>query len=160
MDVDRERSALWVSNAEEIIWKCLENPSMPRLQALLLTISYRMATGSYEKAFMLTAIAARAASAMVLIMSKHTWIRFWRRPGAGLYDPPSSEDSFGLLCPPGSEYFAIHALRDQNELGSLNMCIRLASIRRDIMKLTRELAVCSEPYLHLKDVTAGLEEIL
>ncbi|CAI7628268.1 unnamed protein product [Penicillium discolor] len=187
MDVDRERSAIWVSNAEETIWKCLENPSMPRLQALLLTISYRMATGSYEKAFMLTAIAARAASAMGLnheqthldpileeTRRRTVWCfkllesyfsigltEFEVCPFECIYlDPPSSEDSFGLLYPPGSEDFAIHALGDQNELGSLNMCIRLASIRRDIMKLTRELAVCSEPYLHLKDVTAGLEEIL
>ncbi|CRL20059.1 Fungal transcriptional regulatory protein, N-terminal [Penicillium camemberti] len=187
MDVDRETSAIWVSNAEETIWKCLENPSMPRLQALLLTISYRMATGSYEKAFMLTAIAARAASAMGLnheqthldpileeTRRRTVWCfkllesyfsigltEFEVCPFECIYlHPPSSEESFGLLCPPGSEDFAIYALRDQNELGSLNMCIRLASIRRDIMKLTRELAVCSEPYLHLNDVTAGLEEIL
>ncbi|KXG51749.1 Transcription factor [Penicillium griseofulvum] len=185
--VDREKSAAWVTNAEEIIWKRLENPSMARLQALLLTISYRMTTGSYEKAFMLTAIAARAASAMGLnheqthldpileeTRRRTVWCfkllesyfsigltEFEVCPFECIYlHPPSLEDSFGLLCPPGSEDFAIHALRDQNELGSLNMCIRLASIRRDIMKLTRELAVCSEPYLHLQDVTGGLGEIL
>ncbi|KAJ5159334.1 Transcription factor [Penicillium coprophilum] len=185
--IDREKSAAWVSNAEEIIWKCLETPTMPRLQALLLTISYRMATGSYEKAFMLTAIAARAASAMGLnheqthldpileeTRRRTVWCfkllesyfsigltEFEVCPFECIYlHPPSLEDSFGLLCPPGSEEFAIYALRDQNELGSLNMCIRLASIRRDIMKLTRELAVCTEPYLHLQDVTGGLGEIL
>ncbi|KAJ6189986.1 hypothetical protein N7519_000007 [Penicillium mononematosum] len=140
--VKREKSATWVSNAEDIIWKCLENPSMPP---------------------------ARAASAMGLNHEQTHSIRFWKRPGAALYvcpfeciylHPPSLEGSFGLLCPTGSEKFAIYASRDRNELGSLNMCIRLASIRRDIMKLTRELVVCSDPYLHLKDVTGGLEEIL
>ncbi|KAJ5490677.1 hypothetical protein N7453_011502 [Penicillium expansum] len=158
--IDREKSDTWVSNAEETIWKCLENPSMSRLQALLLTVSYRMTTGSYEKAFMLTAIAARAASAMGL---NHEQTHL---------DPIFEEIRrrtvwcFKLLelvwfdMSPGSEDFVIYALRDQNELGSLNMCIRLASVRRDIMKLTRELAVCSEPYLHLKDVTGGLEDIL
>ncbi|KGO51230.1 hypothetical protein PEX1_031020 [Penicillium expansum] len=185
--IDREKSDTWVSNAEETIWKCLENPSMSRLRALLLTVSYRMTTGSYEKAFMLTAIAARAASAMGLnheqthldpifeeIRRRTVWCfkllesyfsigltEFEVCPFECIYlHPPSSEDSFGLICPPGSEDFVIYALRDQNELGSLNMCIRLASVRRDIMKLTRELAVCSEPYLHLKDVTGGLEDIL
>ena len=142
--VDREKSAAWVSNAEEIIWKRLENPSMARLQALLLTISYRMTTGSYEKAFMLTATAARAASAMGLnheqthldpileeTRRRTVWCfkllesyfsigltEFEVCPFECIYlHPPSLEDSFSLLCPPGSEDFAIHALRDQNELG-------------------------------------------
>ncbi|KAJ5772735.1 hypothetical protein N7457_007631 [Penicillium paradoxum] len=185
--VSREKSTEWVSDAEEIIWRRLEHPSMPQLQALLLTISYRMATGRYEKAFMLTAIAARAASAMGL-NHEHTYLdpiseetrrrtvwcfkllesyfsigltEFEVCPFECIYlHLPSCEDSFGLLSPPGSQHLVIEALRDRNESGSLTMCIRLASVRRDIMKLTRELAVCSEPYLHLKDVTGGLDEIL
>lgn len=185
--VDRKKSAEWVSNAEEAIWRCLEHPSMPRLQALLLIISYRMATGGYEKAFMLTAIASRAASAMGLnhehmyldpiseeIRRRSIWCfkllesyfsigltEFELCPFECIYlHPPSNEDSFSLLCPPGTEYFAIHTLGHRNELGSLNICTRLVSIRRDIMKLTRELAIYSKPYLHLKAMARGLEEAL
>ncbi|QKX60794.1 uncharacterized protein TRUGW13939_07940 [Talaromyces rugulosus] len=185
--VGREKSDEWVSNAEETIWRRVEHPSMPRLQALLLIIGYRMATGGYEKAFMLTAIAARAASAMGLnhehmdldpisgeTRRRTIWcfklLESYFSIGLTEFElcsfeciylhPPSNEDSFGLLCPPGTEDFAIHILRDQNEQGSLNVCICLASIRRDIMKLTRELAVCTEPYLHLKAVTGGLEKAL
>lgn len=185
--VTREASDEWVADVEEMIWRCLEHPSMSRLQALLLTISYRIATGSYEKAFMITAIAARAASAMGLnhehthlgpiseeVRRRTVWcfkllesyfsvglIEFEVLPFENVYlRPPLCEELFGSQWQPGAEDFAIPALRDQKELGSLNSCIRLVSIRRDIMKLTRELSVCSEPYLQLTQVTGSLEEAL
>lgn len=176
-NVDRETGASWAAHVEEIIWQNLEHPSMPSLQALLLTISYRMETGSFERAFMLTGITARAASAMGLnhehadldrvseegrrrtlwcfkLLESYFSIglpEFELCPFECIYlQPPSCEDEFGFA----------RSLADQNELGALNVCVRLLSIRRDIMKLTRELAVCDEPFLQLTQVTRSLERDL
>ncbi|KAL1869611.1 hypothetical protein Daus18300_005465 [Diaporthe australafricana] len=63
----REQAELsWIQSAEDLIWRHLESPSMARLQALLLVILYRVETGAFQRAFMLSALAARAAAAMRL----------------------------------------------------------------------------------------------
>lgn len=56
----------WIQAAEELVWKHLESPTLPRLQALLLVVLYRVETGAFQRAFMLSSIAARAAAAMRL----------------------------------------------------------------------------------------------
>ncbi|KAF3763971.1 hypothetical protein M406DRAFT_51556, partial [Cryphonectria parasitica EP155] len=56
----------WIQRTEDSIWKHLESPSLARLQALLLVVLYRVETGAYQRAFMLSSIAARAAAAMRL----------------------------------------------------------------------------------------------
>lgn len=56
----------WIQTAEELIWKHLESPTLPRLQALLLIVLYRVETGGFQRAFMLSSLAARAAAAMRL----------------------------------------------------------------------------------------------
>lgn len=63
----REQAELsWAQAAEDLTWRNLESPSVPRLQALLLVILYRVETGAFQRAFMLSALAARAAAAMRL----------------------------------------------------------------------------------------------
>lgn len=56
----------WIQAAEDLIWKHLESPTLPRLQALLLIVLYRVETGQFQRAFMLSSLAARAAAAMRL----------------------------------------------------------------------------------------------
>lgn len=65
---EREEQAelSWAQAAEDLIWRNLESPSVSRLQALLLVILYRVETGAFQRAFMLSALAARAAAAMRL----------------------------------------------------------------------------------------------
>lgn len=185
--VEMETIKAWVADTEDLVWKHLERPSMPRLQALLLVISYRMETGSFEKAFMLTGIAARAASAMglnhehalhdpVLEETRRRTIWCFKLlesyfsiglpeyelcPFECLYlNPPLSEDEFGSQLSPNLEGSVVRSLVDGNEMGTFNICVRLLSIRRDIMKLTRELAVCDEPFLQLTRITRSLEKEL
>ncbi|GKT46273.1 uncharacterized protein ColSpa_06454 [Colletotrichum spaethianum] len=62
----RDRAAAWVQTVEQRIWQHLENPTIPRLQALLLVIRYQMETWKFQRAFMLTATAARFAAALRL----------------------------------------------------------------------------------------------
>ncbi|KAF2177748.1 hypothetical protein K469DRAFT_742368 [Zopfia rhizophila CBS 207.26] len=61
----------WIRTAEEVIWQHLESPTIPRLQILLLVILFRMETGEFQRAFMLSALAARAATAMRLNHERH-----------------------------------------------------------------------------------------
>lgn len=56
----------WIQAAEDFMWKHLESPTIPRLQALLLIVLYRLETGAFQRAFMLSSIAARGAAAMRL----------------------------------------------------------------------------------------------
>lgn len=56
----------WIQTAEDMIWKHLESPTLPRLQALLLIVLYRVETGGFQRAFMLSSLAARAAAALRL----------------------------------------------------------------------------------------------
>lgn len=56
----------WIQAAEDLIWKHLESPTIARLQALLLVVLYRLETGAFQRAFMLSSLAARGAAAMRL----------------------------------------------------------------------------------------------
>ncbi|RYO80119.1 hypothetical protein DL766_001561 [Monosporascus sp. MC13-8B] len=57
---------LWVQQAEQVILQQIGRPSIFHLQALLLIIRYRIESGEFPTAFMLAALAARAAVALRL----------------------------------------------------------------------------------------------
>ncbi|KAI0126726.1 fungal-specific transcription factor domain-containing protein [Xylariales sp. AK1849] len=52
---------IWVQQAEQLILHQLGQPSIFRLQALLLIVRYRIESGDFPTAFMLAALAARSA---------------------------------------------------------------------------------------------------
>jgi len=56
----------WVKRAEEDLMHNIGAPSIPRLQALVLVIRYMIDAGEFSKAFMLTPLTARAATALHL----------------------------------------------------------------------------------------------
>ncbi|EWG49028.1 hypothetical protein FVEG_08651 [Fusarium verticillioides 7600] len=66
-----EDTSAWISMAEESIWRSLESPSITKLQALLLVIHYYIETELFQRAFMLTATAARFATTMRLNYERH-----------------------------------------------------------------------------------------
>lgn len=57
---------IWIQQAEQSILQQLGQPSIFRLQALLLIIRYRIESGDFPTAFMLAALAARSAVGMRL----------------------------------------------------------------------------------------------
>ncbi len=57
---------LWAQHAEQAVLQQLGRPSIFHLQALLLTIHYRIESGDFPAAFMLAALAARTAVALRL----------------------------------------------------------------------------------------------
>ncbi|QGI87495.1 hypothetical protein CEK25_002451 [Fusarium fujikuroi] len=66
-----EDTGTWIRMAEESIWRSLESPSITKLQALLLVIHYYIETELFQRAFMLTATAARFATTMRLNYERH-----------------------------------------------------------------------------------------
>ncbi|KAF5631003.1 nitrate assimilation regulatory nirA [Fusarium tjaetaba] len=66
-----EATSAWIRMAEESIWRSLESPSITKLQALLLVIHYYIETELFQRAFMLTATAARFATTMRLNYERH-----------------------------------------------------------------------------------------
>ncbi|WYZ46782.1 hypothetical protein EsH8_IX_001007 [Colletotrichum jinshuiense] len=170
----RDRATSWVQTAERRIWQQLESPTIPRLQALLLIIHYQMETGKFQRAFMLMATAARFAAAMRLnherpdldfvaqeVRRRIMWSlkiteryfsvglpEFEACPIETIYlQFPSAEDDFCADGEPGD--------------GSCyRLYVRLEIIRRDIMKLTRGVALCDQPFLPLTKLISDVERDL
>lgn len=64
--VDPDRGREWLAAAEHRVIKHLDQPSIFRIQALLLVIYHSLESRSFSKAFMLIALAARSAFALRL----------------------------------------------------------------------------------------------
>ncbi|KAI0828106.1 hypothetical protein F5Y06DRAFT_225316 [Hypoxylon sp. FL0890] len=172
-----EDASVWIQEAEQYVWQNLESPTIPRLQALLLIVRYCMEAGRFQRAFMLIAIAARSAAAMRLnhepqdldIIGKEVRRRIvWSLKITERYF------SVGLpefeLCPFESIYLHLPSSEEEfsnadqsGDYGSYSLYVRLENVRRDIMKLTRAVALCDKPYPLLtkliRDFQQGLSEI-
>lgn len=169
----RDTASQWTQDAEQSIWMRLEYPTIPLLQALLLIIYYRMESGNFQRAFMLTASAARFAAAMRL---NH------ERPGL---DPIVMETrrrivwsltlveryfSVGLpefeVCPIEAIYLSYpsaeeeYSLETSGERGAGGIHSRLEVVRRDTMKLTRNLAMMENPLASIQDAIRKHENTL
>ncbi|EXJ62879.1 hypothetical protein A1O7_03321 [Cladophialophora yegresii CBS 114405] len=135
---------------------------MARLQALILCIAYRTATGASHRAFMLAGLAARAAAAMRLNHERHDldpisnevrrrtlWslkiLELYFSIGLPEYELLPLENVY-LQLPCREEQFQDKAPAVPMEGGSYMLFVRLTSMRRDIMKLTRSIALCDEPF--------------
>ncbi|KAL2404589.1 hypothetical protein ABEF93_006148 [Exophiala dermatitidis] len=164
---DAELSASWASKAEEYLMQTIDTPSTSRLQALVLIVRYRVEAGNFSKAFMLAALAGRCAVALRLNYERPE-LRFLvqevRRRIMWSCFLLDSNFSVGLreyeICPPEILYLQLPCPETEFEddtpvktpplravstktverLGVYAACLRLVSIRRDIMMLTRRLA--------------------
>lgn len=164
-DIDQETA--WVQEAEGLFWQYLDSPSIVRLQATLLVILYRAETGQLRRAFMLAALAGRAAAAMRL---NH------ERPGSQavalevrrrlMWSLKLVERYFSVglpefeLCPVENLYIQLPCYEydfgsegdgwaQADDRGAYHLCVKLEMLRRDVMKLTRSLALCEQPFPQL-----------
>ena len=183
---DHRPSAQWADASEQMIWQHLDHPSIPRLQALLLCVNYRMETKSFQRAFMLAGLAARAATAMRLnhertdldrvsaevrrrivwslkVMESYFSIglpEFELCPFETIYlEMPCREDEFSHIVNPVLKP-RITVPSESGEDGSFHFCVRLATIRRDVMKLTRSLALYDQPFQPLAKLIQSLDREL
>jgi hypothetical protein len=173
----QDKGLSWVQFAEQAVWQEFESLTIPLLQALILIIQYRIETGRFQRAFMLMALAGRSAAVMRLnhehptlgftaqevrrrimwslkILERYFSIglpEFELFPFETIYvQPPCREEEFST----GSSDLSTQAPSD---CGSYNLCIKLESVRRDIMKLTRNISLCDQPYPQLPRLIENVE---
>ncbi|KAH7007410.1 alkaline-phosphatase-like protein [Ilyonectria destructans] len=173
-------TASWIQRAEDMIWARIEQPSIFRTQALILIIHFRIEGGSFQKAYMLFAIAARAASALRLqyeridlghlaqeVRRRLMWslMMFDGQFSTGLPESEMcSHESIYLKLPCKEEEFHADYGRDEaggdmassmdgvQEEGLLSIYIRETMMRRDIMRLMRQVRLSGRPMPQLVDL--------
>lgn len=176
----------WIRRAEGILWSRIEHPTIFRTQALLLIIQYRIETGEFQKAFMLSSIASRAASALRLHYERtdiHPLAQEVRRrlmwclilmdtrfssglpecelcPFENVYlNRPLSEEEFSVLHETGRDHSEVVS-RGIAENGLLSLLIRQVSLRRDISRLKRQVSLAGNPVPQLEDLVNAFKRNL
>ncbi|KAI0482845.1 hypothetical protein GGR56DRAFT_621837 [Xylariaceae sp. FL0804] len=176
----------WVERAEARIWEQIEHPTIFRLQALVLAIHYRMLTGRFQRAFMLSSLAARSASALRLNYEREDLSFLAQEIRRRLMWTLMYLDcyfSFGLpefeLCPYEVIYLSLPAREEdfndetaelgEPHLGSRGRSvesglyafdIRIMTVRRDIMRLKRQVALSEQPMPQLAGLVEDFRKIL
>ncbi|KAI5928357.1 hypothetical protein F4810DRAFT_174 [Camillea tinctor] len=163
----------WIQQVENEIWQSIEYPTIARLQTLVLVIQYRVWTGRFQRAFMLSSIAARSASALRLnyertdldnvaqeIRRRLMWTlmvmdsffavglpEFELNSYENIYLVlPSSEDRFNSYSAGTDQSQIINSPVSQNgDAGLLSFCLRLSTMRRDVMRLKRQVCHAEAP---------------
>ena len=178
-----------LNKAETIILGHLERPSTVKLQALILIIHYYIQTGRFSRAYMLTGLAARTATALRLnyerpelsFIAQETRRRvLWALtaidgqfsvvlpeyetiPHIIIYQRlPCREDIFSIGDPGHSATPRLaHLEKDSTSpISLLGICIRLSKIQKDIMRLTRQLALSEQPLVHLSVLVQEIQKDL
>jgi len=143
----------------------------------MLVILYRINIGQFQRAFMLLALAARAAAAMRLNHERsdqHSTTLEVRRRLMWCMKLVERYFCIGLpefeLCPQENIYLRMPSCEadfqegvtgmDKYGPGAYPLCIKLERIRRDIMRLTRSLALCEQPFPQLPQIVLDFEKDL
>jgi hypothetical protein len=177
----------WIEQAEDLMWHDIENPSVTRLQALLLMLLYRIESEKPAKAFMLTAISARMAVALHLnyenkdmsfvpqeVRRRIVWTlaamdgyfaiglpEFEVFTVENIYvQLPCTEELFAAGTAVKTESLRPSGRRHVENLDCLAFVLRAAFLRRDIMRLNRQLALSEHPVSTLEDFMHRFADIL
>jgi hypothetical protein len=165
----------WTRRVETEIWEHLHEPSIIRVQTLLLIVHYHIQTGEFSRAYMLAGMAARSATALRLnyerpelgFVAQETRRRvLWAltsvdgifsvglpeyetMPYAIVYQQlPRSEEEFSGLREP------------QTHPNLLAACFQVSKIQRDVMRLTRQLAISDKPLVELPGLVQEIQNDL
>lgn len=175
----------WIKQAENIIWENVDRPSIFRTQALLLIVRYRVDTGDFQKAFMLGSLAARSASALRLqyertdlsplaqeVRRRLMWCLVLVEghfsmglpecemcPFEAIYlQLPCKEENF--TADNENSHTSTEPLDGVSEAGLLAVHLREAMIRRDIMRLKRQLSLSTQPMPQLEGIVNEFKRTL
>ncbi|KAL4925306.1 uncharacterized protein BDV17DRAFT_300341 [Aspergillus undulatus] len=161
----------WISRAEADVWEHLHQPSIYRIQTLLLIVHYHIQTGEFSRAYMLAGMAARSATALRLnyerpelgLVAQETRRRvLWALTsidghfsvGLPEYETMPYAIVYQQLPRPEQEFAGEGDA--QNHLNLLAACFKLSKIQRDVMRLTRQLAISDK---HLVELPGLVQEI-
>ncbi|KAJ5584570.1 uncharacterized protein N7459_004370 [Penicillium hispanicum] len=178
--------SLWISRVEMDTWNLLEKPSTLRLQSLLLVIHHHIQVGRFSRAYMLAGLAARAATALRLnyerpelsFIAQETRRRvLWALslidgffsvglpeyetiPHTIIYQRlPSSEEAFRDGTP--EKKTVAHRpwldTTSTEDFSLLAACIRLSKVSKDIIRLTRQLALAEQPLTQLQGLIHDIQ---
>lgn len=176
----------WIQAAENLIWQHLESPTVARLQALLLIVLYRLETGAFQRAFMLSSLAARGAAAMRLNYERTASQDVSRRASQEtrrrlLWSLKLVERYFSMglpefeLCPVENVYLDLPCWEEEfstlgdtppqrtpqtSDYGSYHLCVKLEMLRRDVVKLSRSISIYDTPFPNLPTVMQDFEQHL
>jgi hypothetical protein len=186
-----DKNATILNKAEMRIFDQLERPSTTNLQVLILIIHYHIHTGRFSRAYMMTGLAARAATALRLnyerpelsFIAQETRRRvLWALTiidgqfSVGLPEYETIPHTIVYQRLPCRE--EIYATGDREHATTLEMahahlentsasrisllgvCIRLSKIQKDIMRLTRQLALSEQPLVHLSGLVQEIQKDL
>lgn len=169
-----QECASWILRAETETTQHIHQPSIRRVQTLLLTVHYYIHTGEFARAYMLVGLAARAATALRLnyerpelkFIAQETRRRvIWALTSIDGYFsvglPEHETVSYAIIYQrwpcheeefsdgnPQSSTESIKSLTKANWATTPNLlstCHRISKIQRDVMRLTRQLAISEEP---------------
>ncbi|RNJ54334.1 hypothetical protein D7B24_000563 [Verticillium nonalfalfae] len=173
---------IWVQRLEMRIWSQIEQPSIFLTQALMLVILYRMEIGNFQKAFMLCALATRAASALRLHYERtdlSPLAQEIRRRVLWCLMMVDAQFSVGLpeceLCPyeviylefpcKEEDFVPESEARSQSldgipEGGFLRQTVQQVVVRRDIMRLRRQVSLSRQAIPQLTSIVDDFQRNL
>ncbi|RYP59063.1 hypothetical protein DL769_008697 [Monosporascus sp. CRB-8-3] len=178
---------LWVQQAEQVILQQIGRPSIFHLQALLLIIRYRIESGDFPTAFMLAALAARAAVALRLNYERSELLHVAQEARRRLFWSLYLLDDFfcvGLrefeLCPEETIHMQLPCDDDLFEAGQFRETgflrsdpsqsqltvglrgtfLRLTSARRAVFRFIRRVGLGEEPSSSIGDSIRRFEHCL
>ncbi|KAM0561654.1 hypothetical protein ACHAPJ_002822 [Fusarium lateritium] len=171
----------WAQEAEGLILERLEEPSIFKIQASLLLIRYRAAVGQFPRAFIMAGLAARWAVALRLnyehsklgpvaqeVRRRTFWSLYLLEDSFcvglkefELFDPdtiylqlPCEDVDFHQERQVGTGYLQPGKGLEPEVLGSRAAFVRLAFIRRAIMRLNRRISMKE---VNLSDLFSSME---
>ncbi|KAJ5033828.1 hypothetical protein NUH16_005245 [Penicillium rubens] len=184
-----QECASWMLRAEAENIQHLHQPSIRRVQTLLLTVHYYIRIGEFARAYMLVGLAARAATALRLnyerpeltFVAQETRRRvIWALTSIDGYFsvglPEHETISYAIIYqrwPCHEEEFSdgnpqrstgcIQNLTKANPAKTPNLlsaCHQISKIQRDVMRLTRQLAISEEPLAALPGLVQEIQNDL
>ncbi|KLU82869.1 hypothetical protein MAPG_01937 [Magnaporthiopsis poae ATCC 64411] len=185
-------TSAWAAAVETAVWANLEHPTIFKIQALLLAIQYRVLVGDFGRGFMLFSLASRSAAALRLmyertdlsplaqeIRRRLMWSLVMMDVGFATGLPecevypvetvylrlPGPEEAFTADCDPDTDPTLLDpGLDGVAEGGLLATYVQLGKVRRDLMRLRRELQPITQPTPLLvptiDGIVTSLDEIL
>lgn len=165
----------WIRRAETEIWEHLHQPSIIRVQTLLLVVHYHIQTGEFSRAYMLAGMAARSATALRLnyerpelgLVAQETRRRvLWALTSVdGIFSvglPEYETMPYAIVYQqlPSSEEEYSGLLEPHKHPNLLAACFRVSKIQRDVMRLTRQLAISDKPLVELPGLVQEIQNDL
>ncbi|KAJ5896217.1 uncharacterized protein N7473_005616 [Penicillium subrubescens] len=184
-----EECASWIRAVEMEIWDRLHSPSIHQAQSLLLMAHYHIQTGHFGRAYMLVGMTARSTTALRLnyerpeldFVAQETRRRLvWSLTSidsyfsvglpehetisyANIYQRlPCSEEEFreGIAQPTAVQDNGQAKTNPVNNPNPLAAFIEVGKIMRDVMRLTRQLAISDAPLLELPGLVQNIQNDL